>query len=271
MHSKPYCCLVTRSGRFDYRERKLYAALFHNEEARPVASSSRQQGLFYASATMAPNNNQFNTDGSPLIPSPFNATDTGAGRAHANISLQNAGLFCRGVYPVASSSRQHASFSVPVVANDSEFDTYRSPPLPLSFDAIDNRAGHPHVPQRNGLVGGHEKAKGESDSESCMTGDALHSAKSTSCCEEGLEECIIKSSKKLSSEGDDGESYHESSFSEEPDECPICLEEYDPGNPKIITGCLHHYHLGCIYAWMERSPNCPICIQGGFIVQLKNH
>ncbi|KAG8384571.1 hypothetical protein BUALT_Bualt04G0131600 [Buddleja alternifolia] len=35
--------------------------------------------------------------------------------------------------------------------------------------------------------------------------------------------------------------------------------EYTTENPKIITKCSHHFHLGCIYEWMERSDNCPVC------------
>ncbi|KAL3830600.1 hypothetical protein ACJIZ3_019402 [Penstemon smallii] len=46
---------------------------------------------------------------------------------------------------------------------------------------------------------------------------------------------------------------------DEEDVCPTCLEEYTEENPKIITKCSHHYHLSCIYEWMERSANCPIC------------
>ncbi|XP_040377673.1 E3 ubiquitin-protein ligase At3g02290-like isoform X1 [Oryza brachyantha] len=47
--------------------------------------------------------------------------------------------------------------------------------------------------------------------------------------------------------------------SEDEDVCPTCLEEYTPDNPKIIAKCSHHYHLSCIYEWMERSDTCPIC------------
>jgi len=39
----------------------------------------------------------------------------------------------------------------------------------------------------------------------------------------------------------------------------IHCAEYTPDNPKIITKCCHHFHLGCIYEWMERSDTCPIC------------
>ncbi|KAJ9710031.1 hypothetical protein PVL29_001485 [Vitis rotundifolia] len=47
--------------------------------------------------------------------------------------------------------------------------------------------------------------------------------------------------------------------SEDEDVCPTCLDEYTPENPKITTQCSHHFHLGCIYEWMERSESCPIC------------
>ncbi|KAH9707893.1 E3 ubiquitin-protein ligase [Citrus sinensis] len=46
---------------------------------------------------------------------------------------------------------------------------------------------------------------------------------------------------------------------EDEDVCPTCLEEYTLENPKIVTQCRHHYHLSCIYEWMERSPTCPVC------------
>ncbi|XP_021905359.1 E3 ubiquitin-protein ligase At3g02290-like [Carica papaya] len=39
---------------------------------------------------------------------------------------------------------------------------------------------------------------------------------------------------------------------------PLCTE-YTPENPKIMTKCSHHFHLGCIYEWMERSDSCPVC------------
>lgn len=46
---------------------------------------------------------------------------------------------------------------------------------------------------------------------------------------------------------------------EDEDVCPTCLEDYTPENPKIITKCSHHFHLSCIYEWMERSDTCPMC------------
>ncbi|KAF2566066.1 hypothetical protein F2Q68_00026683 [Brassica cretica] len=43
------------------------------------------------------------------------------------------------------------------------------------------------------------------------------------------------------------------------DECPICLEQYDIDNPKLLTKCGHNFHLACIREWMERSEACPVC------------
>ncbi|CBI27321.3 unnamed protein product, partial [Vitis vinifera] len=50
-----------------------------------------------------------------------------------------------------------------------------------------------------------------------------------------------------------------STSSEDEDVCPTCLEDYTPENPKIVTQCSHHFHLGCIYEWLERSQTCPVC------------
>eukprot|EP00891_Asterochloris_glomerata_P003015 jgi/Astpho2/3015/e_gw1.00051.220.1_t len=41
--------------------------------------------------------------------------------------------------------------------------------------------------------------------------------------------------------------------------CPTCLDPYSDENPKILTQCNHHFHLACIYEWLERSPSCPVC------------
>lgn len=46
---------------------------------------------------------------------------------------------------------------------------------------------------------------------------------------------------------------------EDEDVCPTCLDEYSSEDPKIILLCCHHFHLGCIYEWKERSDACPIC------------
>eukprot|EP00850_Spirogloea_muscicola_P019425 SM000190S04861 [mRNA] locus=s190:88814:90681:+ [translate_table: standard] len=49
------------------------------------------------------------------------------------------------------------------------------------------------------------------------------------------------------------------SLSADEDFCPTCLEGYTNEDPKIMTACGHHFHLGCIYEWMERSHKCPVC------------
>ncbi|KAJ0255173.1 RING/U-box superfamily protein [Hirschfeldia incana] len=46
---------------------------------------------------------------------------------------------------------------------------------------------------------------------------------------------------------------------EEEEDCPICLEEYDLENPKLVAKCEHHFHLACVLEWMERSETCPVC------------
>lgn len=49
------------------------------------------------------------------------------------------------------------------------------------------------------------------------------------------------------------------SLLDDDDMCPTCLEPYCEDNPKVVTKCGHHFHLPCIYEWMERSETCPMC------------
>ncbi|WOK97495.1 E3 ubiquitin-protein ligase [Canna indica] len=64
------------------------------------------------------------------------------------------------------------------------------------------------------------------------------------------------------SEGGSRTTYSEiSAASKDEDLCPICLEEYTFENPRISLQCTHQYHLSCVYEWMERSKNCPMCYQ----------
>lgn len=30
-------------------------------------------------------------------------------------------------------------------------------------------------------------------------------------------------------------------------------------NPRVLTRCGHHFHLPCLYEWLERSETCPVC------------
>ncbi|XP_068666001.1 E3 ubiquitin-protein ligase At3g02290-like [Aristolochia californica] len=76
-------------------------------------------------------------------------------------------------------------------------------------------------------------------------------------CEEGRK-AVHSESLEKSTKVSRGVNYIPSS-SEDEDVCPTCLDEYTSENPKIVTQCSHHFHLSCIYEWMERSENCPLC------------
>ncbi|GMH04380.1 hypothetical protein Nepgr_006219 [Nepenthes gracilis] len=180
--------------------------------------------------------------------------------------FQYASLFRRGEVQALPSSVQGAAASLTSTASmdNSLSDTYRSPPRPLPYDA-DPRYFRL---QRDGLVSRREKGSGhlheeteplrrsdmDADSGSLSTGDKWNS----STCEDGSKE-HRKSSVKLSSRKSATEVTDTYYTSEDEEVCPTCLEEYTPENPKIVTKCSHHFHLGCIYEWMERSENCPVC------------
>ncbi|KAK8480622.1 hypothetical protein V6N13_099819 [Hibiscus sabdariffa] len=98
----------------------------------------------------------------------------------------------------------------------------------------------------------HRRTKRREDSrDDHMEKDSQCEGRSTAHCTE--------SQSKFSNEKPEAEVACAYGSSEDEDVCPTCLEEYDPGNPRIVLQCSHSYHLGCIYEWMERSANCPIC------------
>ncbi|KAL8117282.1 hypothetical protein AgCh_015258 [Apium graveolens] len=151
---------------------------------------------------------------------------------------------------------------------------YRSPPRPLPYDA-DTRYFRL---QRDGLVSRREKGTSHSQeesnplrmSDSDADSEPLVAANkwNESTCEEGSKEYDPKSAVRLSMGRMSATGFaHIYSSSEDEDVCPTCLEEYTTENPKIITKCSHHYHLGCIYEWMERSDSCPVC--GTVLLHLK--
>jgi len=174
-------------------------------------------------------------------------------------------LFRRGeVHSVPSSIPGAASMTSTASIDDSLSEMYRSPPRPLPYDA-DTRYFRL---QHDGLVSRREKGSSQSneeseplrgdddpDSESFSAGDKWNG----STCEDRSKEQRSISSLKLSSAKATGGIGYIYSPSEEEDVSPTCLEEYTPENPKIVTKCSHHFHLGCIYEWMERSENCPVC------------
>ncbi|KAE8660478.1 Detected protein of confused Function [Hibiscus syriacus] len=124
-------------------------------------------------------------------------------------------------------------------------DTFRPPPAPLPYDVVSG------CPQ-------------STDSEPFIETLSRGSLETLGTCED-LEEsgCKTQSGLLFSPRKPEVSKLTKSkeSTTEEEDACPICLEEYDTENPKLITKCEHHYHLSCVLEWMERSDTCPMCDQ----------
>lgn len=43
------------------------------------------------------------------------------------------------------------------------------------------------------------------------------------------------------------------------EECALCLEEYQPGEEVLRTGCGHLFHENCLGPWLIKSLSCPMC------------
>ncbi|KAL1211374.1 E3 ubiquitin-protein ligase [Cardamine amara subsp. amara] len=148
-------------------------------------------------------------------------------------------------------------------------EAFRSTPRPLPYDA-DPRYFRSLVSRREkGSSHSHEEAEplrsdSDADSESFGVGGCkwANNNKSTICDKDSKEEYSSKSSLRIlksKSKSIMADSENMYILSEDEDVCPTCLEEYTSENPKIVTKCSHHFHLSCIYEWMERSENCPVC------------
>lgn len=138
--------------------------------------------------------------------------------------------------------------STPEVTTLPEFslpDTYHLVPRPLPFESSDIRYSRL---QHDGLFSRRDKTMRDIQ-------DYQHIQKISSSSD--VEE--LGSGKKLKNAGFEEESKDYMLRNLEDEDCPICLEEYNPENPKIETKCSHHFHLSCIYEWMEKSESCPIC------------
>ncbi|CAL9083208.1 unnamed protein product [Musa textilis] len=147
--------------------------------------------------------------------------------------------------------------------DNSACETYHVVPLPQPYDA-DPRYSRL---QREGLVSRREKSMNHTQEElhtlrrngSSSAVETLGAIKKRNIAEseEGFKLTHPESEKYLSAKACD------TSFvittPEDEDVCPTCLEEYTPENPKIVANCSHHFHLSCIYEWMERSDTCPVC------------
>ncbi|CAA2987309.1 E3 ubiquitin- ligase At3g02290-like [Olea europaea subsp. europaea] len=162
---------------------------------------------------------------------------------------------------IASSTQGTASLNLASSLDNSLDDMYFSPPRPLPYDADPRYFGL----QRDGLVSRREKGSSHSHEEteplrrSEVDEESISLKNTKKWNEEGSKEYNSKYSLKLSAAKPKTGFDHVYTSSEDEDVCPTCLEEYTTENPKIMTKCSHHFHLGCIYEWMERSDNCPVC------------
>ena len=184
-----------------------------------------------------------------------------------NLLTVYASIFRRGqLNSLPSSVPGEASMTSTSSLDNSLSDMYRSPPRPLPYDA-DPRHFRSH---HDGQVSRREKGSSHLNEESePLRGDVdvdqetlnLSNKWNESTGKDGSKEyrSNSKSSARLSSAKLTTEAPLVYASSEEEDVCPTCLEEYTEENPKIVTKCSHHYHLGCIYEWMERSDSCPVC------------
>uniref|UniRef100_A0A1J3CNL2 RING-type E3 ubiquitin transferase n=1 Tax=Noccaea caerulescens TaxID=107243 RepID=A0A1J3CNL2_NOCCA len=180
-----------------------------------------------------------------------------------NCFLQNfmglyASIFNRGgMLPIPSSIETATVMNNTASLDDSSLSSvYHSPPRPLPYDADpryfrfvkgSSHSGEEAEPLR----------RGDTEMSSEVLGGGGKRSKSD--YEDGSKEVYTKGS------STDAKSKMmlgmEISYADSDDEdiCPTCLDDYTPENPKIITKCSHHFHLSCIYEWMERSETCPVC------------
>lgn len=41
--------------------------------------------------------------------------------------------------------------------------------------------------------------------------------------------------------------------------CPICMQEFTPGDTCTTLRCFHIFHGACAQQWLQQSGNCPVC------------
>ncbi|GAQ89045.1 Zinc finger RING-type domain containing protein [Klebsormidium nitens] len=125
-------------------------------------------------------------------------------------------------------------------------DSYRAPPMPLPFD---HRNLRPRGPTGKG--GSDRQQEGGEGMALLRRGVEVGSVTAPP----KAEETETEETKKMANIK---RNTSVMSFTDE-ECCPTCLDGYTEDNPKIQTACLHHFHLSCIYEWMERSNRCPVC------------
>ncbi|XP_042024303.1 E3 ubiquitin-protein ligase At3g02290-like [Salvia splendens] len=178
-----------------------------------------------------------------------------------------ASLFDRGEENALSPSTQGGSSLHPIVSLDNSLaEMYRAPPRPLPYD-VDPRSFRLQQLARLDLKREKGSSHSHDESEQLRTSGVDDQSELLSnknkwnefACQEGSKDYDSRLSFKLSNSKMATGYAHINASTEDEDVCPTCLEEYTTENPKIITECSHHYHLGCIYEWMERSDKCPVC------------
>ncbi|KAI3453737.1 hypothetical protein Pfo_010400 [Paulownia fortunei] len=147
-------------------------------------------------------------------------------------------------------------------------DTYRPPPAPIPYETY---VGRPPTPSGNRAGSGYksEVALETTNTESVEDTNAVNTletkVKNLESDEKPEIHMELEASKEMEDERSDELKMSSKpvvpQLQDEDDICPICLEEYDAQNPKILTKCDHHFHLACILEWMERSDTCPVCDQ----------
>lgn len=165
-----------------------------------------------------------------------------------------ASIFNRvGMHPIPSTVEASSVMNSTTSFDDSSLsDVYHSPPRPLPYDADPRYFRFAKGSSHSG--GETEPLRGDTEMSSEILGGGAKRNKSG--YEDGSKEAYSKGSPT------NEKSKLELSYADSDDEddiCPTCLDDYTPENPKIITKCSHHFHLSCIYEWMERSETCPVC------------
>ncbi|XP_048570878.1 E3 ubiquitin-protein ligase At3g02290-like isoform X1 [Triticum urartu] len=152
--------------------------------------------------------------------------------------------------------------ATPLDSSESSFDTYRSPPRPLPYD--DPRFS---PPLRDWFASRQDPSSHSPEESEPLRPNHDEEIETMSSVDKPSKTNYDTKMKRSSSAYGDKLSRKESGnyftyFSpstEDEDVCPTCLEDYTSENPRIVMQCSHHFHLGCIYEWMERSEACPVC------------
>ena len=65
---------------------------------------------------------------------------------------------------------------------------------------------------------------------------------------------------KLSNQCQHDDKKHDNDEAQEPEQCSICFEICDDSEaPCCQLECKHKYHTSCIFKWMSKNNNCPLC------------